>query len=329
MSTERKTDEVNLSYISKSIEKGFKNLLKICISIFLFYKRKWLLFLGLLIVGIIGGYFLDTKLNNVKSYTQDIIIEPKYDSKEFIYDFIVSLKHNLKDAKFLKKINLDSNTVKNLKNVEINPMIRASDVLDNLHKKYGDKEYFYRIIESYDEQTLENDKYRNFYKYHHLVFVFRKEDSNNITISKSILNYLYSNEYYQKVLTQKIKQTEKSLKKNKETLNFIEEYLDKLNKAPIENKNDLIMIGNESEIPTISALLVRKQTLLNIINSQENILTLDDKLFDIVEMGDVVSFGVALHKKMVLRIPLLLFLFLSGIFLLKQLPDRLIKYVNS
>ncbi len=329
MSTKEKADEVNLSYISKSIERRFKNLLKIGISVFLFYKRKWLLFLVLLIIGAITGYFLDSGLGFSKKYTQEIIIEPKYDTKEYIYDVVTSLKTKIKDSQFLEKIKLDSNSVKNLLQVEIAPIIRATDVLDNLHEKYGDKEYFYRIIESYDAQTLEDIRYQNFYKYHRLVFHFRDKDSENEIISMNILSYIRSNEYYQKILTQTIKQTEINLKKNKKTVEYIDAYLDKLTKLPLENDDELIVVGKESEIPTVSTLLTRKQNLLNTISTQEDELILNDELFDIVEKGDIFLSKITLFQKMKILIPIILFLAVSIIFLFKELPSRLERYINS
>jgi len=329
MSTDRNTDEVNLNYISKSIEKRFKSFLKICVSVFLFYKRKWLLFLVVLIIGAIAGYFVDTKLRYSKEYLQEIVVEPKYESKEYIYDFIYSIKNKLHDSLFLKKVNLDSSLLKNFKKVEIEPIIRATDVLDKLYKRYGDTQYFKQIIENYDPQTVDNEKYKNFFRYYRLTFVFSKKDPQNVIISKRILNYIGSNEYYEKIRNQSLKQTEKNLKKNKETLKFIDEYLDKIVKAPIQNDKDLIMISKESQIPTIANLLTEKQVLLGTIENQENILIFNTQLFNVVEIGDIILTPTKLFKKMIVVIPLFLIFLISIIFLFRQLPDRIIKYINS
>jgi len=329
MQTEQKTDEINLSYISNSIEKRFKKFLKTCVTIFLFYKKKWLLFLGLLIIGIIAGYVLDSKLGYTKEFSQEIIVEPKFDTREYIYDYVNNLKYKLKDSLFLTKIKLDSNSVKNLKTIEVKPLIRAKDVLDNLHKKYGDKEYFHQIIEKYDPKTLENERYHSFYKYHRLIFTYNKQDSQNNEISQKILNHIPTNTYYQKVLNQNTKQVEKSLKKNRETLQYIEQYLENMSNSKDVNSNDLVMIGKESEIPTISSLLSRKQTLLSTIRSQENALIFNRELFEVVETGDIILYHVSLWKKMIFIIPAFLIFLVSMIFLLRQLPDRLMEYLNS
>ncbi|MBW1293882.1 hypothetical protein [Aquimarina litoralis] len=329
MSIESDTEEVNLNYIVKKLEKGFKNLLRVCLSIARFYKKKWILFLVIVIVGSIGGYILDSKFGYSKKYIQEIIIEPKYDSKKYVYDFINSLKSKVKEPSFLKKANLDSTLVKNLRLVEINPIIRSADILDNLHKKYGGKEDYHEIIESYDTKVLEKEKYKNFYKYHRLTFVFNTKDENNLKLSKNILNYIQSNNYFQKILNQEIKQTQKNLKENKETLAYINDYLEKLSKAPNENTNDVIIVGEESELPTISSLLARKQTLLTTITKYEDLLMLDNEVFDMVERGEMITRSAGLSKKMIIRVPIALFLFVSLLFLFQKLPSRLIEYINS
>ncbi|MGY3795194.1 hypothetical protein [uncultured Aquimarina sp.] len=323
------TEEVNLKYIFRKLEKAFKAFLRICVSIFQFYKKKWALFLGILIIGFISGYILDSKYGFSKKYTQEIIIEPKYESKKYIYDFVNSLKDNLKEPSFLKRVNLDSNLVKNLYDVKVNPIIKATDVLDNLHRKYGSKEDFHEIIESYDPRVLEKEKYRDFYRYDRLVFVYRTNHTDNLKLSKNILEHIDSNSYFQKILDQNITQTEKNLKENKKTLKYLDDYLEKLNKAPIETDKDLIMIGDESELPTISSLLTRKQTLLNTITNQENILVLNNKLFDVVDRGEIVLLRTGISKKMIIKMPLLLFLMVSFLFAIKKMPSRIIRYINS
>ncbi|WP_299434164.1 hypothetical protein [uncultured Aquimarina sp.] len=323
------TEEVNLSYIVRNIVKAFKSVLKIFVSIFLFYKKKWILFVGLLIIGAVGGYFLESKGNYGKRYTQEIIIEPKYDSQEYIYDLVDNLNIKLRDSIFLQKANIDSASIAYFKNAKIEPIIRATDVLKKLHLEYGDKEYFHHIIEQYDAQTLEDERYKNFYKYHRLIFNFKMKNAENTKISENILSYIRSNDYYDKALSWRLKKTKEELDYNKSTVAYIEKYLERLLNNPLEKEDKFIVVGKEEEIPTIASLLARKQSLLNIIRRQEEILTLDNELFSIVEKGDVIFYQAGLLQRMLVRVPILLVFLVSLLFILKQLPSKLIEYINS
>ncbi|GAA0714252.1 hypothetical protein GCM10009430_07160 [Aquimarina litoralis] len=326
------TEEVNLNYIFKKLEKAFKAFLRVCISIVQFYKKKWLLFLGIVIIGFIIGYILDSKYGYSKKYTQEIIIEPKYELKKYIYDFVNSLNDRIKEPSFLENLKLDSDLVKDLISVEVTPVIRTMDILDKLNIRYESEEDFHEIIKGYDANILENEAYTNFYRYHKLTFSFKTNDSKNEILSKKILEYIESNVYFNKLLAQNIKQTEKNLKKNKEILKYLDNYLEKLSKAPHKQGKDIIMIGveNESELlPTISTLLARKQELLNSITNQENILVFDSELFDIVERGEIVLLRKGISSKMMVKIPVLFFLIVSFLFLIKNLPNRIIQYINS
>ncbi|WP_299315607.1 hypothetical protein [uncultured Aquimarina sp.] len=307
---------IDIKSIFNLISIGFKNFLKLFVSIILFYKKKVILFSILFVLGIVIGYFLDDKLKNSKIFYQEIIIEPKYDTNNYIYDFIESLEYKLTDKSFSGKLQIDSSQISNLKQITLKPIIQVTDVLDNLKFKYGNQEFFQNILENYNEKTLEGSKYRNFYRFHKLKLYFKKESSNNEKLSKGILSYIDTNQYYNKSLDLNIKQTKFSLEKNKETLIYIEEYLDKLNKNPVNQQKEITVYAEESEISTISSLLKRKNDLITIINEQERILTLDKDLFDIIEYGDITSEPVGVHKRLVILLPLFLCLVSSLLFFL-------------
>ncbi|MFD2563546.1 hypothetical protein [Aquimarina rubra] len=312
-----------------AIKEGFKGILKTLVAIVLFYKKNIALFAVLLILGAIGGYFLDKKLKITKIFSQEIIIEPKYETNKYIYDFIDGLAKNLNDKAFLEKLQIDSSQVSEIKEITLEPIIQATDVLDGLHVKYGDQDYFHHIIEEYDEKTLEDDKYRDFYKYHRLKFDFNSESSDNKEVSKALLSYIASNEYYNKQLSLQLKQTKRNLEKNKETLLYVEEYLDKLNKNQGKQNKEIVVYAEESEIPTISSLLKRKNDLLNAINQQERTLTLDKELFEVVEYGNIIPQPVGVHKRLLLLLPLILCVGVSMIFLLLNISRRINSFIKD
>ncbi len=320
---------IDVKPLFKAIKRFFKGILKILVAVLLFYKKNAILFITLIILGAIGGYFLDIKLQISKIYSQEIIMEPKYETNKFLYGFIDGLKRNLKDKVFLEKLGIDSSHVSNIKKITLEPVIQATDVLDELHLKYGDEDFFHHIIEDYDEKTLEDEKYRDFYKYHKLTLYFIKKSSDNSKVSKALLAYILSNEYYNKQLSLELKQAQYNLEKSKETLIYVEEYLDKLIKSQGDPAKEIIIYAEESEIPTISSLLIRKDNLLNTISKQEKTLTLDKELFEIVEYGSIISQPLGIHKRLLLLLPLILCIATSLLFLFLSISRGINNFIKD
>jgi len=160
-------------------------------------------------------------------------------------------------------------------------------------------------------------------------YIIKKKSTKNNKVSKALLEYIKSNSHYTNLLSLELKQTKSNLEKHKETLIFIEEYLSKLNGQSITKEKDIVVLGNESEIPTISSLLKRKEELLNTINREEKSLTLDKELFDVVEFGNVISKNVSVHKRLTILMPIILCLCLSLFFLLFNISKRIKNYITD
>ncbi|WP_378180208.1 hypothetical protein [Aquimarina sp. SS2-1] len=320
---------IDVKPLFNAIKSFFKGILKGLVGVVLFYKRNFVLFSVLFIAAAIAGYFLDKKLKISKTFSQEVIIEPKYETNKYIYGFIDGLKRNLKDKAFLERLQIDSSQVSRIKEITLEPIIQATDVLDGLHLKYGDQDYFHHIIEEYDEKTLEDEKYRDFYKYHKLKFHFNSESPDNKKVSKALLSYIRSNEYYNKQLSLRLQQTKYNLEKNKETLLYVEEYLDKLNKNQGKQEKEIVVYAEESEIPTISSLLKRKDDLLNVISQQERTLTLDKELFEVIEYGNIIPRPVGVHRRLILLLPITLCIGTSIVFLFLSISRKINSFINE
>ncbi|KAA1244317.1 hypothetical protein [Aquimarina sp. RZ0] len=321
-------EEIDLGQIFNVIKNFFRSVLKSIASIVLFYKKKWILFTTICIIGGILGYFLDKKLNLDKEFVQEIILEPKKDTGEYIYGFLENMESRLGSESFLKKLKLDSTQVLNLKQITLEPILQYSDVLDYFKNVYGEKDA-HHIIDELDPELLESKKYRKFYKYHKLTIYFKNAIPDNNNIVKAFLDYISSNAYYDKILTFEINQVKLDLQKNKETLVFVDEYLDKLSKNPIHQEKEIVVYAEASEIPTISSLLEKKNELMHIINRQEKFLILDKNLFEIVEYGNIISQKAVIYKRMIILLPILICIFISMFFFLKNSIKRMDDFIRE
>ncbi len=323
MSQENHSEEIDLMQLFGMIKGVFVKFLKLIISVVSFYKKKVILFL---ILGLIGGglgFFMDQYQDKKDNYEQEVIIEPKYDSVEYIYDFIDDLQDSFKDENFVKNLGLNLTQVENVKEISLEPIIQPEDVLSELQSRYGDKESF---IEVYDEKLLKEKKYRNFYKQHKLTMSFKNRSSDNMKITNTILEYFKSNDYYNEIVDLQLKQTKVSLDQNKKSLQFINEYLNNLSKNP-DQGSDKFVFATESETPTISSLFKRKEALIQMINKDEKLLTFDKEMFRIVNYGSIVSKRKVLLRRMMFMIPLLFIGLVSGFYFLRYLSRTINEFV--
>ncbi len=330
MNTENNTDEIDLMQIFGMIKNAFKNFLKLVISIVSFYKKKAILFFILLLVGIVAGYLLDQNQNAKNNFVQEIIIEPNYNSVKYIYDFVEELENNFKDDYFLKKLGIDNQNIENLKKINIEPIVKGTDVLDNLEERYKNKEFFKDIMEAYDDGKVEEERFRDFYKHHKLTFEFDKQNEYNSKITSSVLNYIKTNTYFKEVASLELKQTKENLERNKKSLQFIEEYLkNNLQNNSSQDSKDLVVISNGSETSTIAALLEQKEALLETINNQEHDLVFNKEIYSIVDYGDIISKRKELYNRMLLIIPMLLIGLVSLFYFFKYMSKSINNFVKE
>lgn len=331
MGNENYNNEIDLMQVFGVIKRVFKNFLKMIISVIFFYKKKWVLFLIVLVVGVATGFFLDQYQDAKDIYVQDIIIEPKYNSAKYIYDFVEELENNFQDDHFLKKLGVDKENIKNVKKISIEPIVKGTDVLDNLQERYENREFFKDIMEAYDNGKLEEEKFRDFYKHHKLTFEFSSKSEYNSKMISSILGYIKSNKYYQEISDLALKQKKIDIERNKTSLQFIDTYLSNLEKAPLNAENEAIIISSGSELPMVSvaSLLQKKELLIELINEQERALIFDKEIFSFVSYGDVISKRKKLLNRNMILAPILLIGLVSLFYFLRYLNAEIKEFIKE
>ncbi len=332
MSNEIKNDEIDLIQLFKIFKESFRKFLKMILSVILFYKKKAVLFIVLLILGLGIGYFFDTYKDTSMSYNQEVIIEPKYNSTKYIYDFIEELKINIKDVSFLMKIGISEQSIKNVKEITIEPLIKGTDVLDNLQERYENREFFKDIMEAYDQNQVEDEKFRDFYKHHKLIFSYKNKSQENEQITKSILDFIKSNAYYKQLVETTLKQKKASIEQNKKSIQFIDDYLVNLSNNPLKAEKGAMIISNSNEeLPTVSvaSLLQKKEFLLELINEQERAIVFDKEIFSFVHYGDIITIKNKIVNRSLFSVPLLLIGLASFFFLFKYLFRKMNEFANN
>ncbi|MAQ75980.1 MAG: hypothetical protein CL613_06585 [Aquimarina sp.] len=317
-----KEDEVYLSQIFSPIGSFFKSLLQSFFLMIQFIVKRIFLFTGILIVGLILGYFLDQYYEKY-TYKQEVIIQPRSNSTLYIYNFFNDFYKRLGDEAYLTSLGLKPEWGENIKSIEIKPIVAIEDVFDHLHNKYQDNGFLY-TIQDYSEKELSNHKFIPFYKFHMITFEFTESNEANTQITKALLDHIFANNHFSAKIKNIIETAKSEVASYKKSLKFVDEYLETLNKSEKQENNNVVIVTEESESPTISGLLKQKIEILELLAENREKIELENEVFSIVENTGVVKVKKKLYKKMLFIIPLALVLLTSILYIFLYLYRKTI-----
>ena len=318
--------EVDFRDFMTWIRNGFKAILRFFFGVLSFYKKYWIVFTVLFILGAVGGYFIEQKLQLGKPQKQEIIITPKYNSTAFIYSFVNNFQYKLTDSTFLKQVGLSFADVQYVEEVNIKPIIQTKDILDGLYETDENQLFYANFFKTFTNETLADESNINFYELHKLTLSFSNDSDKNQKVSKQILTYLKNNPYYEKFITLFLEHTKYSLEKNERTLKFIDQYLAGVNSNPISSQKETVVIADESKVTTLASLVEQKSDVVKEINDQKKIIELNTQPFDIVAYNDVASYSKKIHKRIIILLPLFICIFATIVLLIRGYGKDIRKY---
>ena len=330
MSTNSQDQEIDLGQIGKGIKNFFNGIVNSIFDFIFFVKKKIVIIGGLFVVGVVLGYFLD---QNTKKYTSEIIVAPNLGGSDYLYAKINLIKSKLKedDKTFFKSIGI-SNT-ENILNIKIEPIIdiyafvNTSQAIAENAQNTQNFELIRLLAESEDiNKVIEDEKTSKNYPHHKISIITLKKVEGDII--KSILNYLNSDKYLNKLLAITKENVLIKMKKNEEQILQVDNLIKQIsiNLAREKSASNLVYNNENNEINNLFAF---KNGLINEIATQR--ITLENiKLYirDVSTTTNIVeSNGV--NNKLKLLLPLVfVFLYLFGYFF-KSLYDRQSARINS
>lgn len=190
MAQQNATEEVDLGYMFKSIGGFFKNIVKLLFLAISFIKKFILIIIGIIIIGVIVGYFLDK--TSKKVYENRIIVIPNFESVEYLYDITdeLNFKINTKDSVFLGEILGDD--FKRLRKIEIEPII---DIYNFTTKSRENIDVFRILFENQNMKEFVDDMTTSKqYKYQKLKVYTIGKDSKDLL--KNLIDYFNENEHF-------------------------------------------------------------------------------------------------------------------------------------
>lgn len=279
------SQEITLNFVWQKLIKLMDKMGFLMFKLLRFFLKNILFFIVLIILGVVIGYFLDSKRQETHKY--QVVVIPNFDSSTYLY----------------KKINtLKSNDFDNIVAAEIEPVIDISafisDRWDNL-----------KIAEFMNSNNLNIHEHKpggqaeKIYKYH-LLTIYTDQTDTDGSIINNFLNKLNQEPYFlerQKIenhnLEQKIKEYEASIR----DINAI---FEKLGKTELASAKD-VNIENHAQT---NDLLNNKSSIIDRINkSKINRIEQEKVIYEVSRFSDIQSKSIS---NMIFIPVILVFLFL-------------------
>ncbi|MDK2772776.1 MAG: hypothetical protein KYX68_11200 [Flavobacterium sp.] len=270
MSTNSQDQEIDLGQIFHKVGGFFQSIVDKLFDFILFVKRNSLYLAGLLIIGLVFGYFLD-KQN--KTYDHEIIVTPNFGSVDYLYSKIALLDAKRRENDTLFFSNLGFKDIKTVGTIKVEPII---DIYKFIEGKPGNFELIKLMAEEGDINNIVKDPVTSKnYPYHTITFKTNGLTDNNKTINP-LLNFLNDSEYYSKLKEQYLENQKEKLSSNDSIINQIDNLLNEFSNTVSDgSKSDKLIYYSDNNqldaiINTKNTLTIEKGSIkLNIINSDK------------------------------------------------------------
>lgn len=307
MSTENQNidnQEIDLGILGKKVKGIFNSFANWIFRIILFVKRNIIVVSLLFIVGVVIGYFLDKE---DKTYTNEIIVLPNFDSVDYLYDKVSQIESKLKerDKKFFKQIGIKN--PKELRKIKIEPI---NDVYKFVQNNPQNFELIKLMAEdgNMDKILQEKTTSKN-YPYHRITFETSIPTSNESTVAP-ILNFFDDSNYYKQLQKVYINNIHIKIKENDSIITQINNFLNGLSNEVKNSRNDKLVFYNEN-------------TQLNdVIKTKENLIYDQGmRRIELINSDKIVkNISTTLNKKeyplIITRMKVIIPLLLIGLFMM-------------
>ncbi|MEJ2584236.1 MAG: hypothetical protein P8Z38_04090, partial [Robiginitalea sp.] len=211
------SDEIDLGQLFKLIGNGFRNIFKWFLSAYLYFKRNFFWFAGLVVLGALTGYLVNQLVEDKQQL--DVIVTPNLDTKNYLYDVISEVQANIKakDTLLLASMGMRWRSFRSLRS---NSPLR-SELQDKTSKDQRITFYFKDALtgEAYAQKIM---AYVNSNAYYNeLVKVYTENAQNRIQRNDTLIRQIDAliDNYTQKMLQEQSGAEGRLVLENQEPLN--------------------------------------------------------------------------------------------------------------
>ena len=320
MSTNSQDQEIDLGQIFNKVGGFFQSLIDRLFDFILFIKKNIIVLVILFVIGASLGFFLD---KTSKSFNNEIIVTPNFNSVDYLYSKIALLDAKKRENDTIFFSNLGFKNVKDLNIIQIEPII---DVFKFVDQKPDNFELIKLMAEDGDlDKIVENEVTSKNYPFHLIKFSTSKKTDIDKTV-QPLLNYLNDSDYFKTIQKQYLDNETIKMKANDSIIKQIDKLIEGFSKSVSSgSKTDkMVYISDNNQLNEIintKNVLIKEQGSLrmNFINS--------DKIIKEISTTVNILNSKGLNGKMKLVLPfifVILFLFFKGFqnFYKNQLAKR-------
>lgn len=254
------SEEIEMGQLFELIRRGFRNLFRAFLRLYLYLKRNALK-LGILVIsGLIVGFGLSQIVS--KELKSEIIVKPNLDSKTYLYDVVSELEANLKskDTAFFSGLDIDVAMLEGFK-VEIQPVDKeeVDDLTEEvkyleLLDKFKDEEGILDVIRN----EIMNKSVLN----HRIIFYYKDSQAGRDVATK-LMKYINSNEYYNELVVLHTENAETRIRNNQALVAQIDELISRytLQLGGKERPEGTLVLSDEERL-NVPGLLRLKNDLI-------------------------------------------------------------------
>ncbi|MDP5198406.1 hypothetical protein [Flavobacterium sp. DG2-3] len=308
--------EIDLVQISKKISNFFGRINSSIFRTIQFFLRNWIIVLVLVVSGFAIGWYLDSTR---KTYSNQIIVEPNFESVDYLYSKIDLLQSKVisNDTVFLKNV-VGVKKPKLIKKIQIRPIVEAYKLVEN-------KERNFQLLELMAENgdinkilvdTITSKNYR-----YHTISLITSEVGNDKEFVAPILIFLNDSEHFNAIQKIELKNLEASIVQNdsiiKQINTFLSNFSDKTNGSP---KNNSLVYYNENT--QLNDLIKTKQGLIE--EQGRNRLKLVSYQNTIKEIGRIINVESkkSINSKLKFYIPFIFLIGFIGMVLVRRFYNK-------
>ena len=236
------SQEIDLSQISKKIGSFFDGIVFNIFRLIFLLKRNIVLVGLLLIIGGGLGYFFD---KNFKSYDNQIMVMPNFESTDYLYSKVALLNSKIKegDTIFLKEV-VGIKNPKKIGIIEINP-------ITDVYKFIKDKDINFEMIKLMAEdgdikKIIQESTTSKNYPFHLITFSTAEATSLDKTVNP-IMSYLNQSDYYAKIQKEYLNNVKVKMVENDSIITQINGFLNSFSTTVNgSQKSDKLVYYNEN-----------------------------------------------------------------------------------
>ncbi|MEO9893550.1 hypothetical protein [Aurantibacter sp.] len=303
------SDEIDLGQLLKLTRKILNSIFSGILRVFLYLKRNAFKLLGLIIIGVVIGFVLNSLVED--KLQTEAIVKPNFESKDYLYDVVEELKSKVtaKDTAFFKNLDIDVNYFRKFE-IDIEPIEDQS----NLEKTNAEDDNKYlEILQNYKDNDfvldiVKSEILKKSIRTHRITFTHKNPKKGEEYVAK-ILDYINNNPYFIQLQEAHTKNAQLRIKQNDGLIKQIDEMVLNFSASLKNNQNttgqSMVLLESESGL-NVPSLLMFKNRLIKENEVKQVELIEQKKPISILSLGKTHVVKKQLLNKNFVLIPLLL-----------------------